>query len=128
MEINRPDVLAQMQAMFARYEAALVANDVDALNELFWQDPRTIRYGIAEDLYGFDAIASYRRAHAQDKLERTLARTVITTYGEDFATASTEFVRSPGTIGRQMQSWVRMPQGWRVVAAHVSVIPDPAGR
>jgi len=124
-EINRPDVLAEMEEMFARYEAALVANDVETLNALFWRDARTIRYGIAEDLYGHDEIAAYRRAHAQDKLQRSLRRTVITTYGEDFATASTEFVRTSGKIGRQMQTWVRMPQGWRVVAAHVSVIPDP---
>jgi len=124
--INRPDVLAEMEAVFARYETALVTNDLATLDELFWRDARTIRYGIAEDLYGYAEITAFRHARSPLGLTRTLARTVITTYGEDFATASTEFVRSPGKIGRQMQTWVRMQEGWRVVAAHVSVIPDPS--
>ncbi len=124
MEINLPDVVAEMEAAFARYEAALVGNDVAALGALFRQSPHTIRYGIAENLYGSDEIASFRAARSPVGLARHLSRTVITTYGRDFATASTLFHRDgmPGRIGRQMQSWARFPEGWRVVAAHVSVI------
>lgn len=94
------------------------------LQALFWSSPRTIRYGIAENLYGSDEIAAFRAARTPVGLARRLSRTVITTYGRDFATASTLFERDtlPGKLGRQMQSWVRMPEGWRVVAAHVSVI------
>jgi AtzH-like len=124
MEINRPDILAEVEAAFARYEAALVGNDVAALRALFWQSPRVIRYGIAENLYGADEIAAFRAARSPAGLARALSRTVITTFGRDFATASTLFERAslPGRIGRQMQSWARLPEGWRIVAAHVSVI------
>jgi hypothetical protein len=126
MEINRPDTLAEVQAAFDRYEAALVGNDVDTLDALFWASPHTIRYGGAENLYGHDEIAAFRAARSSAGLARQLERTVITTYGRDFATASTLFRRdaAPGKIGRQMQSWVRLPQGWRVVAAHVSLIQE----
>jgi hypothetical protein len=126
MEINRPDTLAEVQAAFARYEAALVGNDVDTLDALFWASPHTIRYGGAENLYGHDEIAAFRAARSSAGLARQLERTVITTYGRDFATASTLFRRdaAPGKIGRQMQSWVRLPEGWRVVAAHVSLIQE----
>lgn len=129
MEINRPEVLAAVEAAFARYEAALVSNDVATLEALFWRSAHTIRYGAGENLYGFDEISAFRQARSPAGLERTLARTVITTYGEDFATASTLFTRPtmpPGRIGRQMQSWVRFPEGWRVVAASVSIIDAPA--
>ncbi|MEP9379707.1 oxalurate catabolism protein HpxZ [Aquabacter sp. CN5-332] len=128
MEINRPDVLAEVEQAFARYEEALINNDVDVLEDTFRDDPATIRYGAGENLYGMDEIKAFRRARSPVGLMRTLERTVITTYGTDFATASTLFARdnAPGKIGRQQQSWVRFPDGWKVVAAHVSVIPIPA--
>ncbi len=129
MNINQPEVLAEMQAVFARYEAALVGNDIAVLDELFWNDGRTIRYGVSESLYGIEAIRSFRAGQPAAGLDRRLERTVITTYGRDFATACTLFHRAPGRtpgqVGRQMQSWARMPQGWRVVAAHVSMIDAP---
>lgn len=125
MEINRPDILAEVEAAFARYEAALVSNDVEVLEDCFRDDPLTIRYGMGENLYGMDEIRAFRRARSPVGLMRTLAKTVITTYGTDFAVASTLFTRetAPGKIGRQQQSWARFPEGWKVVAAHVSVIP-----
>jgi AtzH-like len=124
MEINLPDVVAEVEAAFARYEAALMANDAAALQAMFWQSPLTIRYGIGENLYGWEEIGAFRAARSSVGLARTLSRTVITTYGRDFATASTLFHRetAPGKTGRQMQTWARMKEGWRVVAAHVSVI------
>lgn len=127
MEINIPEVLAEVSAVFARYEAALVGNDVATLQALFWQDGRTIRYGIGENLYGAAEIAAFRAARSPVGLARSLSRTVITTFGHDFATASTLFHRdsAPGRVGRQMQSWARLPEGWRIVAAHVSVIDQP---
>jgi ketosteroid isomerase-like protein len=129
MDIDLPDVKAEVEAVFARYEAALVANDVAVLEELFHDDARTIRYGGGENLYGMDEIRAFRQARSPAGLDRDLSRTVITSYGRDFAIASTLFTRPAmtGKIGRQMQSWVRFPQGWRVVAAHVSVIADPDG-
>ena len=128
MEIDLPDVVAEVTAAFNRFEQALVANDVTALDEFFRVDPRTIRYGGAEILYGHDEIAAFRAARSPAGLARTTSRTVITTYGRDFAVASTLFHRAgtPGKVGRQMQTWVRFPEGWRVVAAHVSLIDDPA--
>jgi hypothetical protein len=124
MEINVPAVRAEVEAAFACYEAALIDNDVATLQELFWRSGHTIRYGIGESLYGSDGIAAFRSARSPVGLARRISRTVITTYGHDFATASTLFERDtvPGKIGRQMQTWVRMPDGWRVVAAHVSLI------
>lgn len=127
MELNLPHVVEEMTAAFARYEAALTSNDVAVLDELFWKSPLTLRYGITENLYGYDAIASFRSARSPVGLARTTRNTVITTYGEDFATANTEFLRPPGArVGRQSQTWVRMPEGWRVVAAHVSYMDMPA--
>ena len=124
MQINDPTVLAEVEAVFARYEVALVMNDVATLDELFWRDERTIRYGAGENLYGHAAIEAFRAARPADGLARRLDRVVITTFGRDFATASTLFTRDslPGRVGRQMQSWVRMADGWRVVAAQVSFI------
>jgi hypothetical protein len=124
MEINLPRPLAEMQAAFAAYEQALTGNDVATLDALFWASPHTIRYGIAENLYGAAEIAAIRAARPSAGLQRSLLRTVITTYGTDFATAATLFHRAgaPGRMGRQMQSWVRLAPGWRVVAAHVSMI------
>jgi hypothetical protein len=123
MQINDPVVLAEMHAVFARYEDALVHNKIDVLDELFWTSEHTVRYGAAENLIGIEAIRAFRAARPSQGLARTLARTVITTYGHDFATAMTEFHRAgSGKIGRQSQTWVRFDAGWRVVAAHVSLI------
>lgn len=126
MEINLPDVTAEVKAAFARYEAALITNDVQTLQALFWESPLTIRYGINEILHGWEEIGAFRSARSPVGLMRRISRTVITTYGRDFATASTLFHRDtmPGKIGRQMQTWARMPDGWRIVAAHVSVIDE----
>jgi hypothetical protein len=124
MEINIPSVKAEVEAVFAAYEVALMANDAEALQALFWNSAHTIRYGGGENLYGYEEIGAFRAARSPVGLQRTTDRTVITTYGTDFATASTLFYRetAPGKVGRQMQTWARMPEGWRVVAAHVSVI------
>jgi hypothetical protein len=123
MQINQPEVLAEVTAAFARYEDALVNNRVDVLDELFWTSPLTVRYGAAENLYGIDEIRAFRQARPSAGLARTLQRTAITTYGADHATAMTEFFRDGShRTGRQSQTWVRMPEGWRVVAAHVSVV------
>jgi len=128
MDVNIPEVLAEVEAVFARYEDALVSNDVAVLDELFWQSPHTLRYGAGENLYGAGEIAAFRAGRSPAGLARTLERTVITTFGRDVATANTLFRRpgAPGRVGRQSQTWVRRPEGWRVVAAHVSVIDDPA--
>jgi hypothetical protein len=126
LELNLPHVVAEITEAFARYEAALVSNDVAVLDELFWNSPLTLRYGITENLYGYEAIAAFRSGRPSAGLARTTRNTVITTYGEDFATANIEFLRPPGTrIGRQSQTWVRMPEGWRVVSAHVSYMDMP---
>lgn len=124
MEIDIPEVKAEVEAAFATYETALMANDVDTLQALFWNDGRTIRYGINENLHGWAEIGAFRSARSPAGLARSIHRTVITTFGRDFATASTLFKRDsiPGKTGRQMQTWARMPDGWRIVAAHVSVI------
>jgi hypothetical protein len=127
MQVDLPDVLAEVTEQFARYEKALVSNDVAVLGELFRNDPRTLRYGIGEILYGYEAIAAFRAARSPVGLMRRTDRTVITTYGRDTAVASTLFYRDslPGKVGRQMQTWVRFPEGWRIVAAHVSIIDEP---
>lgn len=126
--INDPAILAEVETEFRRYETALIGNDVETLDALFWRDERTIRYGGGENLYGFAAIAAFRAARPAIGLGRTLEGTVITTFGRDLATASTLFRRdnAPRRVGRQMQTWVRMPEGWRIVAAHVSVIDEAA--
>src|SRR5580700_9074678 len=118
MEINIPEIHAEVAAAFSRYEAALVGNDVAELEELFWRSPHTIRYGIGENLYGSDEIAAFRAARSPAGLARRISRTVITSFGRDFATASTLFHRdtTPGKLGRQMQTWARTAAGWRVVA------------
>lgn len=115
-----------VERVFSAYEAALVGNDVAMLGQLFWQSPRTIRYGVAENLYGCDEIAAFRSARSPAGLARALDRTVITTFGEHVATANTLFRRetAPGKVGRQSQTWVRFPEGWRVVSAHVSLIAE----
>ena len=122
-EVNLPSVLAEVEAVFARYEQALVGNDVETLDALFWHADATVRYGVAENLVGIEAIRAFRRARPSVGLERTLSNTVITTFGHDFATAMTEFRREGSAhVGRQSQTWVRMPEGWKVVAAHVSLL------
>ncbi|GAN78327.1 oxalurate catabolism protein HpxZ [Acidisphaera rubrifaciens] len=124
MEINRPDVLAEVTAAFARYERALMDNDTAAMDALFWDSDATIRYGAGENLYGIAAIRGFRNARSTDDLARHLGGTVITTFGADTATACTLFRRvGSGRTGRQTQTWVRLPEGWRVVAAHVSFVP-----
>jgi len=129
MQIDLPDVVAEVTAQFARYEQALVSNDTKVLGELFRNDPRTLRYGIAENLYGYGEISAFRAARSPVGLMRKTARTVITSYGRDTAVASTLFYResAQGRVGRQMQTWVRFPEGWRIVAAHVSIIDEPKG-
>lgn len=123
MQINLPHVLAEMEAAFARYEDALVNNKVEVLDELFWNSPHTLRYGATENLYGFEAIQAFRASRPSQGLQRTCMNTVITTYGEEFATANTEFQRDGiARTGRQSQTWMRTPEGWRVVAAHVSLL------
>ena len=127
MEINAPAVLAEVTAAFARYEDALVHNKVEVLDELFWDSPLTLRYGATENLYGYDEIRAFRAGRPSVGLMRELTRTVITTYGPDYATANCEFRRSGSeVIGRQSQTWLRTPAGWRVVAAHVSLMAAPA--
>jgi hypothetical protein len=127
MQIDLPEVVAEVTAAFNRYEKALVSNDVATLDALFHDDPRTIRYGGFENLYGYKEIMAFRAARPSVGLARTLSKTVITTYGRDFGVASTLYDRPSfaGKIGRQMQTWVRFPEGWRVVAAHVSMIDEP---
>jgi hypothetical protein len=123
MEINNPLIVAQVTAEFARYEAALVGNDVATLDALFWASPHTLRYGVGENLYGFDAIKAFRAARPASGLAREILRTQITTYGDDFATTHIEFQRlGASRPGRQSQTWMRTPDGWRVVCAHVSLL------
>ena len=123
MDINLPDVVAEVTVAFARYEAALVANQVEVLDELFWNSPHTLRYGAGENLYGYDAIRAFRAGRSPQGLARQVLRTAITTYGRDFATTNIEFQRDGSDrVGRQSQTWMRTPQGWRVVSAHVSLM------
>ena len=126
MEINIPEVVAEVRAAFDRYEKALNANDVDVLDASFWNDPRVIRYSLMDSAYGFEAIHASRLARPRSDMTRLLSNTVITSFGRDVATANTEFQRvESGRRGRQTQTWVRMSEGWRVVSAHVSFVPTP---
>ncbi len=127
MMINDPEIIAKVTAAFERYEAALVSNDIVTLDALFLDDATTIRYGGGENLYGIEAIRAFRAARSSAGLGRRLAQTQITTYGDDCAVAATLFYRetTPGKVGRQMQTWVRTSEGWRVAAAHVSIIAEP---
>jgi len=127
MALNLPDVVAEVTAAFERYERALVGNDVAVLDELFWNSPHTLRYGVTENLYGYDEIRAFRAARPAQGLERVLLKTVITTYGRDFATTNVEFQRANSARpGRQSQTWMRTSQGWRVVCAHVSLLAPPS--
>lgn len=125
MLINDPLVMGEVQAAFDAYERALMENDLDALDALFWNSPFTVRFGPGQNLYGFEAIAAFRVARVGGSPQRSVFKTVITTFGTDFATANTEFQREGAPKpGRQSQSWVRMPEGWRVVSAHISMLGE----
>ena len=127
MDINIPEVVAEVAEAFGRYERALVSNDISELDALFWKSPHTLRYGVTENLYGYDAIADFRSKRPAINLDRRLKNTVITTYGRDFATANTEFERVGAAMsGRQSQVWLRTDAGWRVVAAHISLLAPPS--
>jgi hypothetical protein len=124
LEINIPEVVAEVTETFMLYERALIANDVDMLDRLFWDSPITLRYGVAENLYGHHEIAAFRVGRPAIDMTRRLMNTVITTYGRDMATANTEFQRVGATMsGRQSHVWLRTDQGWRITAAHVSLLP-----
>jgi hypothetical protein len=123
MDINLPDVVAEVSAVFEQYEQALVSNNVEVLDALFHNSPHTLRYGATENLYGYEAIRAFRAGRPSKGLARERMNIVITTYGRDFATANTEFHRvGSERTGRQSQTWVRTAEGWRVVAAHVSLM------
>lgn len=122
--VNDPPTLAELEAVFAKYEKALMENDIDVLDDLFANAPETVRYGPAENLYGFDEIAAYRKGRNVTNIERKLLRVALTTYGTDMGTANCEYERlSDGRRGRQSQTWLKFPDGWRVVSAHVSFLP-----
>ena len=127
VELNIPEVVADVAAAFERYEDALVHNKLDVLGELFWNSPTTLRYGIGENLRSYEEINNFRAGRSTAGLMRRRENVRITTFGRDFAVANTEFYRDsvPGKVGRQSQTWVRMPDGWRIVAAHVSLIDLP---
>ena len=127
MDINLPTVVQEVQDISDRYEQALVSNDVAVLDALFWDSPHTLRYGVGENLYGYADIQAFRAARPATGLARTVLRTCITTYGQDFATVNIEFQRI-GThhSGRQSQTWLRTADGWKVVSAHVSLLNAPA--
>jgi hypothetical protein len=127
MDIDRPEVVREVREAFERYEQAIVTNDVATLDALFRDDTRTVRYGATEILYGYADIKAFRSARSPAGLARALSQTVITTFGRDFAVASTLFHRptAPGKIGRQTQTWVRFPEGWHIVAGHVSLMDEP---
>ena len=123
MIVNDPTVLAEVIALVDAYEAALMTNDVAALDGAFWASPHTVRLGVAENLWGFDEIAAFRLGRAGGSPPRTRLRTEVTTFGADFAIANVEFRRDDtGKIGRQSQTWVRTADGWKVACAHVSLM------
>lgn len=123
LEINIPEIVAEVTEVFMRYERALIANDVETLDDLFWNSPHTLRFGVAENLYGHEAIAAFRIGRPVLDMTRRLMNTVITTYGRDTATANTEFQRVGATLtGRQSHVWLRTDEGWRIAAAHVSLL------
>jgi hypothetical protein len=125
MPINDPDAVREMEAAFGQYEAALMTNDLTALDALFWQSPLTVRFGPGQNLYGIEAIAAFRAARVGGSPQRSLANTIITTFGRDFATANTEFQRvGAPRPGRQSQTWARFPEGWRIVSAHISMLGE----
>ncbi|HYC48577.1 MAG TPA: oxalurate catabolism protein HpxZ [Burkholderiales bacterium] len=119
MQINDPQALAEVEALFQRYQDAIISNDVAVLNALFWDNTLTIRYGTGENLYGHGAIAAFRGTRTAAQHAREETKRVVTTFGRDFATTNIEFTRG-NRRGRQSQSWARLPEGWRIVSAHVS--------
>jgi hypothetical protein len=126
MRINDPEVVAELEALYPKYEAALMANDAETLTQMFWGSPHAMRFGVSENLYGIDEIEAFRKARSPANLARTVRRLDIVTFGRDFASVTLEFERAAGgkkTSGRQSQAWVRFPDGWRIVSAHVSVLP-----
>jgi 1-carboxybiuret hydrolase subunit AtzH-like protein len=127
VDLNIPEVVAEVTAAFNRYEVALTTNDVPVLDSFFWNDPRVVRFALFDNGYGFEVIMKARRARANVDLRRGLMRTVVTTFDRDFATVNTEFKREDsGREGRQSQTWVRTAEGWKVVSAHVSwLTPAP---
>jgi hypothetical protein len=128
MAVNLPEVRAEVLACVLRYEQALTGNDLAVLDELFWSSPHTIRYGPGEVLYGTAEIQAFRQGRDPGNLAREVRRLEITTFGENFATANLEFHRAGDSrVGRQSQTWVRLEAGWRVVSAHVSLMPAPGG-
>jgi hypothetical protein len=126
LRINDPETVAELQSLYPQYEAALVHNDVDTLTRLFWASPHAMRFGAVENLYGFDEIAAFRAARPAVNLARIVRRLDIVTFGRDFGSITLEFertVQGRAVLGRQSQTWVRLPEGWRIVAAHVSLLP-----
>lgn len=123
-ELDLPHVKAEVEAAFRDYETALNNNDLAALDAHFWHDDRVVRYGATENLYGIAAIRAYRRARDASNLSRQLYRTRIVTFGENLAVATTEFQRPGQPLGRQTQIWSKLPEGWRIVSAHVSLLED----
>ena len=125
-QINRPDVIEELRDLYPRYEKALVENDVDTLVEMFWASPHVMRFGVTENLYGHDELEAFRKARPASNLTRRVTRLEIVSFGLDFASITIEFERdTPRSIvrGRQSQVWVRLPHGWRIVSAHVSLLP-----
>ncbi len=126
MRINDPEIVAELQALYPRYEAALVTNDAEALIKMFWASPHAMRFGVTENLYGIDEIAAFRKGRAPVNLARTIRRLEVVTFGRDYGSITLEFERTVDTrkiFGRQSQVWVRFPEGWRIVSAHVSLLP-----
>jgi len=126
MQINDPEILAELQALYPKYEAALMANDAETLTQMFWASPQAMRFGVTENLYGIEEIDAFRKGRSPANLARKVRRLDIVTFGRDFASVTLEFQRNVnGKIisGRQSQFWVRFPEGWRIVSAHVSVLP-----
>jgi Protein of unknown function (DUF3225) len=125
MVINDPDIVAELAALYPRYETALVSNDVETLTSMFWNSKHVLRFGAAENLHGFEEISAFRKARPAVNLARTINRLDIVTFGHDFASITVEFSREIDgrTIhGRQSQLWVRLSEGWRIVSAHVSLL------
>ena len=125
MRINDPEIVAELEALYPKYETALVTNDAETLIRMFWASPRAMRFGMAENLYGIDEIDAFRKGRSSANLARTVKRLDIVTFGRDFGSITLEFERTvngKNISGRQSQVWVRFPEGWRIVAAHVSVL------
>jgi hypothetical protein len=126
MRINEPETAAELQALYAQYETALVTNDAETLTRMFWASPHVTRFGMTENLHGIDEIIAFRKGRSPANLARNVRRMDIVTFGRDYGSITLEFERTVNgktVSGRQTQVWVRLPEGWRIVAAHVSVLP-----